>query len=240
MTVEISVSADIEKVSRDLRRFRRHIPFATALALTMTAKKAQSEVRDEMKRKLDRPKAFTLSGTFVKPADKRGFPIKATIGFKDFAAKGTPAAKYLGPQIAGGRRRHKRFERALIAAGIMRSNEYAVPGDDMRLDRYGNLPRGQISKMLSQLKASPDSQQNATGSVRSKKSRRTRAYFYKRSFRGVFVRTGKRAFTVFIKFVKAPRFRKRLPFDRVVDQTVRFRFPLEFRRAILRAVRTAR
>ncbi len=239
MAFSIDVRADVKDATRDLSLLqRKHIPFATALALTRTAQAAQKEVRAEMPRVLDRPKKFTLNSTFVKPATKRR--LEATVGFKDFAAKGTPAGKYLLPQIHGGRRKHKRFERALIRAGIMRSDEYAVPGDDMRLDRYGNLPKGAITKMLSQLRASPDAGQNATQSSRSKRGRRGRAYFYRRSFRGVFVRTGKRAFTVFIKFVKVPRYRRRLRFPEIVEGTVQAQFRLQFRRALSQALRTAR
>jgi hypothetical protein len=235
----IDVRSDIKGATRYLNRVeRKQIPFATAKALTKTAKAAQKEIRREMPRVLDRPKKFTLDSTFVKPARKT--TLVARVGFKDLAVKGTPAGKYLLPQISGGRRRHKRFERALILAGVMRTNEYAVPGDDIRLNQYGNIPIGAITTMLSQLRASPDPGQNATGSSRSKRSRRGRAYFYRRGFRGVFVRTSRRAFTVFLKFVRLPRYRRRLRFPEIVQGTVRFRFPREFKLAMRQALRTAR
>ena len=159
---------------------------------------------------------------------------------RDEATKGTPPAKYLNALIRGGRRRHKGFEKALIRAGIMRSDEYAVPGDDIRLNRFGNIPKGQFTKMLSQLKASPDAMQNATGSARSRAGRRGAAFFTMPGFRGVMRRTGKRSMTVFLAFVKAPSYRKRLRFFETIDGVAKYRLKREFDYQLRKALRTAR
>jgi hypothetical protein len=68
-------------------------------------------------------------------------------------AKSIPAEKILAAQIAGGPRRLKRFERALVAIGAMPEGVIAVPARGARLDRYGNLSGGMIGKILSDLRA---------------------------------------------------------------------------------------
>lgn len=239
MAFAISINAETKAAKGLLAGYQKQIPYATAVALTKTAKAAQAEVIKEMPRVLDRPKPFTLNSIYIKPATK--LTLSAEIGAKDFAPKGNPASKFLRKPVYGGGRSHKGFENALIRAGIMRSNEYAVPGDDLRLNKYGNIPQGAISRMLSHLKASPDPLQNITESDRSKAKRRSSAFFYRPEFRGVFIRTGRRAFKVFIKFVtKRPSYRKRLKFFDIIEQTAMYRFRRELILALRNAARTAR
>lgn len=249
--LDLDVRADIKEVTRYLSRVqRKQVPFATAIALQRTTFSTRKEVQAEINRSVDRPVKLTTKAVLVSGPTKL---IKITslsilkkdphtiVFLRDEAFKGTPPSKYLDPLLTGKPRRHKGFERALIRAGIMRSNEYAVPGNDLRLNKYGNLPKGAITTMLSQLHSSSDSMQNATQSRRSKKGRRGKAYFMMRGFRGVFVRTGKRAFTVFIKFVTSkPSYRRKIRFNEVAYRTAAFRFPIEFRRAMTKALKSAR
>ncbi|MCQ8811501.1 hypothetical protein NQU36_26175, partial [Escherichia coli] len=90
------------------------------------AKEAQGAITEEMGRVFDRPINKTVKGTFVKPATKQS--LVATLWIKDDFYTGTAVDQYLRAEIEGGPRRHKRFEKALIAAGIMPSDLYAVPG----------------------------------------------------------------------------------------------------------------
>ena len=250
MAIAIDVRADIKGATRHMNRVqRKQIPFATARALQVVGKASQVELKKEIKRVIDRPTRFTVNSPQVWGPR---FGVKITnlsalkknptiiVQLRDEASGGTAPAKYLLPLVEGGRRKHKGFERALIRAGIMRSDEYAVPGDDVRLNKFGNLTKGSITKMLSQLQASPDPLQNATGSARSKSKRRTQGYFIMRGFRGVMVRTSRRAFTVFLAFVRQPRYRKRFRFRRTVEGVVRFRFRREFTNQLRKALETAR
>jgi hypothetical protein len=131
----------------------RRMQAAIATALTRTAMQVRDQVRAEMARVFDRPTPYTLSSLFVRTAtaDK----LQASVWVKDDSATtkgGTAATKYLLPQIDGGQRRAKRFERALQMAGALPQGWYVVPGPGAKLDSYGNVSNGQIIQILSQLR----------------------------------------------------------------------------------------
>src|SRR3546814_8034127 len=52
--------------------------------------------------------ALPIYSLYVKPATKTR--LYANVYFREFASKGTPAVKYLGPEVYGGKRRVKRSE----------------------------------------------------------------------------------------------------------------------------------
>ncbi|MBX6427161.1 MAG: hypothetical protein IRZ09_14715 [Variibacter sp.] len=183
----------------------------------------------------DRPTRFTLNSLFVKPATKQD--LAAIVHFKEGFGS-VPAWRYLGPQVAGGPRVHKSYERALIRAGVMRADEFTVPGAGARLDAHGNMRGGEITRILSQLGASPDPMQNMT--ERSKRrARRTGVgrYFVLRGTRapnGVYLRKGGREIVPVLIFVPQPRYRKRFPFYDTAQRVFAARFAERFREGLAR------
>ena len=174
----LKLTANVLPAKRYLRMIRdEDVPFATAAALTLTAKDVQAAEVQEMKRVFDRPTPFTLNGTFVKTATVKS--QEARVWLKDFAAKGTPAVKYLAPQVFGGYRRFKRFEWALRKIGAMPPGYYAMPGEGARLNAYGNITPGQIVQILSVLGgAEMRAGYQANRTARSaKRNRKPRDYF---------------------------------------------------------------
>jgi hypothetical protein len=102
--------------------------FATALALTDVAKRGKRNVEGAVRGRLDRPRAFTERGLFVRPADRKG-RLEAEVGFK-LIQEG-----YLDLVEAGGVRVPEAGRRAVMTpVGV-------------RLNRYGNLPRGYVKRM---------------------------------------------------------------------------------------------
>lgn len=169
--LEIKTNTDaVLKLLEELPR--NQIPFATALALTRTAQKVHEEIKRKLPSIYDRPTPWTVGGMYVKPARKNA--LSASVKFKDRseATKGLPAAEYLQPSVYGVARKPKAFERLLQRAGVLPSGWYAVPSKHVALDSYGNVPRGTVTKILSQLQASRDSAQNERASVRRKRNRR--------------------------------------------------------------------
>lgn len=131
----------------------RRMQAAIATALTRTAMQVREQVRAKMSSVFDRPTPYTLNSLFVRTAtaDK----LQASVWVKDDSATtkgGTAATKYLLPQIDGGQRRAKRFERALQMAGALPQGWCVVPGPGAKLDSYGNVSNGQIIQILSQLR----------------------------------------------------------------------------------------
>lgn len=143
---------EIDRLAAALRDQPRQLAFAGVLALTRTAQRVKEAERHEIADVFDRPTPYTLDALYVRPAT-RARP-EALVGVKD--AFGTRSGRapiaYLRWQITGGLRTQTAFEKALVRGGAMRSEDRAVPGKAARLDAYGNLSRGQIQQILSQLR----------------------------------------------------------------------------------------
>lgn len=124
----ISIRVDttgIAKINNMLGGMEKQVRFATALALTNTAKQVKNGMPAVMDRELDRPVPFTKNGMFITPA--RRDDLRAVVGFKDIQAK------YLSMQIEGG-------VRSAGPKGIK------LPGN-ITLNAFGNIPRGMIDKL---------------------------------------------------------------------------------------------
>lgn len=252
----MKIELDVDGLTRKLTALeRRNLPFATAQALNRIAEQAQVSATAGM-RVFDRPVPFTLKAVMIKRVSKAQYRtgLYSEIFLRDEATKGTPPVKYLEPEVKGGGRRLKRFERALRYEGIMGPNEWAIPSSVLRLDRYGNISAGTITSVLSQLEASPDSLQNATR--RSKQRLRKqgkRLYFTPRPGSrlkpGVYVRTGRRpksggdprgAKPVLLFVRDTPDYRKRYDFYEIVTKVHQRRFEAVFRDQLARAVASDR
>jgi hypothetical protein len=208
---------------------QRQLPYIQATALNNTARQAQSALKAAMPQYFDRPTPYTLSSTRITYATKAK-PV-ATVGYKDDSFKGTPATKYLLPEVDGGTRNVKRIESLLRGNGLLPYDMYVVPGSAAQLDRYGNFSRGQYSKILAQLQASRDRTQNETKASRGRKRRNPSTdvrYFVGRPGGGrmplgVWARyqfAHGYAVKPVLLFVKAPRYTARFPFDQIVADVV--------------------
>lgn len=126
--VGISFESNIAAWTRSLDDFRRQqLPFATALALTDTAR---YDVVPAIERQIDivfdRPTPFTRRGVGYRPAYKNR-PV-ARVFIKDIQAR------YLELEEYGGVRMPRK--RALVLPVGQRVNQ------------YGNLPRGSVQRLL--------------------------------------------------------------------------------------------
>lgn len=248
----VNVNSAISALASQMQGARKQVDFATRVALTRTAQKAVPAVQREMRDVFCNPTPYTLSGLRVEPATKTR--LTATVMLKDDATKATPAAKYLLPQIKGGQRGQKRFERALQAVGAMPAGYRAVPGSGARLDSFGNMSRGQIVQLLAYFRAFPEMgyKANMTRESRVRLARGTKrkqgyAYFVGRPGDrlplGIYQRIGfgfGSAIRPVLLFVRSAVYTERFDFEYVVRKTVETEFPAEFARAMVEAKRTAR
>ncbi len=159
--------AEARGVMSDLAH--KQMPFATVVALNRLAFGARQAWAKLAETVFDRPTSLTKKAalydkaTLAKPT--------AEIKLRDEAPRGTPPVKYLAPEVYGGSRPLRRFERWLIARGLMPRGMFAVPGAGAKLDAYGNLAGGQFTKILSALGAHPDVYSNTTANSRSRRKR---------------------------------------------------------------------
>lgn len=226
----------IEWDSRELttaldRATQRQLPFAIAVALTRTGQVIKAAEISEMRRVFDRPTPFTLNSLMLRPATKQR--QYAEVWFKDFAPKGTPAAKYLLPQVRGGGRRNKRFEGALRHGGVLGQDEYAIPARGAPKDSYGNVRRGIYQRILSDLGSSRDAAQNSKGAGRFFVGTIGRT-------RGIFQPGTTRNLKMMFIFTRAPAYESRFAFFEVAARVQSQNYALEFTRAMDIALATAR
>lgn len=152
----LSAKADVERAVGALGFYAKGVPTALAVALTRTAWRIAGAEKATMASVFDRPTPYTINSVRVTQANRAN--LVAKVRLSDDAYKSISAAAYLAPQVYGGDRNLKRFERALQLRGLMPSGWFAVPTREARYDAYGNVSKGQIQQILSQLGA-----QNARG-----------------------------------------------------------------------------
>lgn len=242
VSINVDISGDLQKM---LQEDAKQLRFAAVRALTRTANNIKEELGNEMRRAFDRPTSYTLNSLRTRPATKDD--LSASVTFREFAGKGTPASVYLLPQVDGGSRQMKRFERSIRAAGLLPAGMYAVPGQGADLDKHGNMNRGQIMKILSALRASSDPMQNR-GKGQGKGKRRLEEYFVSmtrgRSAHlppGIYRRMpSERRVVPIMMFVSKVAYRRRFDFDGIAQKTADRNFERHFWEALDAAWATRR
>ncbi|WP_405120729.1 hypothetical protein [Pseudomonas leptonychotis] len=241
---------------------REQLPFAAALALTRTAQGVQEELRAEMEVAFDRPTRATLNSLYVQPATKAKLEAKVFIkdgrsrnsagnivGREGVWGKGRAASKWLAPQIYGGQRNKKGFERRLERSGVLAPGQYVVPSDSTRLDSYGNVSQGQLNKMLSGAGALSGAgyDANATDSDRSQAKGNRRFFLVRKGSRpiGIAERLGygegsQNNIRMALAFVKRPTYGKGFDFFGVAERAAKDLLPIEFEKALAQALATRR
>lgn len=235
-----SVKTNVNDLIRELGVLKKDVPFLTAFALTKTAQEIRTAELDVMARVFDRPTRYTMNALYVWPATKA--KLTATVEFKA-GGKGTPAWRYLGPQVEGGGRAKKSHERGLERVGILKSDEWAVPGRGVPVDASGNVPGKVLLSILSQLQAAEQVlgfDANMTPKSRKRATKKSGRYFVMRGHAsahdGIYNRApgSGRAITPVLLFVKQPKYEKRFPFYETAKATYDDRIAPNFREGFAR------
>ena len=243
---KVDMSLDAFPVSAGMRELeKKHIPFVMARTATLLAQRVKKGTITVMQKRLDRPTPTTLNSLFVKMATKAR---AAEVYFKDSWASGIPADTYLQQAVSGGLRPHKRFEKSLIARGIMRSDQFAVPTTAF-MNQYGNVSRGTMMKILSGLGAAESTrgyQANASGSARSRRKGNAHRFFSGDvdGTKGVWERKsmgmGDAVRPVFIFSDSAPRYRTIFPFFKIGQNIVNANYQADAATSWAEAMASAR
>lgn len=245
--IKVNIKSDSRALLKALQGNQKQIAIATSIALTKTAKQIEREEYAEIKRVFDRPTKYTLSGLFVKPSTKTN--LEARIGIKNDVFKGTPAEKFIEPNITGGGRNLKRFERAFINKGLMPKGYHAVPGSGVTLDAFGNVPAKFIVQLISYLGAFGQQGYNANmtdaGKAKFEKAQGKQlagagvSYFVNKKqgklplgiYKRVSFASGSAIQSVFI-FVKQVNYKPRYNFQAKADQVAKQFFPLYLKESV--------
>lgn len=124
------------------RAYIRQFEKAAAVALTRTAWDVRKELTEEMQSVFDNPTPFTLRAFRVDMA--KASDLTATVW------AGKEQARYLRPEIEGGERNTKGFERKMHLFG----GQVALPGEGAKLNRHGNMSLAFIKKVSADVNSS--------------------------------------------------------------------------------------
>ena len=194
----MTIRSNVAQIKRIMEREQKsQLPFATARALTWTGRDAREEVGKRIDKAFDRPTRFTKSAAASQPATRNKMFSRVLI--KD------AQARYLGIQEEGGTRRPQ--GRALV-----------VPFN-VRLNQYGNLPRGGVRRLL----ARPDT---FSGAIRS--------------VGGIWQRQRGGGVKLLIAYEQQAKYQPIFEFKKTVERVAQEKFPDNFERSFRQAMETAR
>lgn len=154
-------TSDLERKLGGVAVSERRLRSNVGLALNRVAEAVRAEEIREMRDVFDRPTPYTLGSLYVSRVAIAMQSGRAEVGVKTNVGGSRSALSWLRWQIKGGLREQTAFERTLIRAGAMRDDQRMVPGRFARLDSFGNVSRGQLVQILSQLRID-----TASGSTR--------------------------------------------------------------------------
>lgn len=129
----------LKDVQRMLDAVPRQAIRAVEIALDATGKQIKQDVKQEMQRVFDRPTPFTLNSLKLTPTHNHNMTV--TVWFKEPDRMGQ---HYLVPQVDGGPRNTKGFERGIDLGEL-------VPAMGAKINQYGNVSPGQLRQILSVL-----------------------------------------------------------------------------------------
>ena len=244
--VTISIKSNVESAMAKWGvQTKKTINYATRKAVAKTAEAIRQSEYAEMRRVFNAPTPYTLNSVENKMIQSD--PATARVWLKYFSSKGNPAEKFLMPEIFGGSRTLKRFERALANKGVLPPNQYIVPGSACPLDAFGNIPARFIVQILSYFEAFPESgyKANMTDKRRKRmakgtKSRHGVAYFvgspggapYGIWRRNTSVHVSGSGVEPIMIFVKAPHYRALMQWETVGRRTIATQYVPNFNAAM--------
>jgi hypothetical protein len=149
----LEITVDTREIISTLDAAPGQYRYAATQGINMTAYDVRDGVKKEMPSVFDRPTPFTVNSLKVYAAKQSD--LKAEINFK-----GKPSDHYLRPEVFGGPRPMKMFEKRL--------GSFLIPGKEAPLDRYGNVSAGQINRIMSILGQAREGQNRTEGSAKRK------------------------------------------------------------------------
>lgn len=224
----IKATVDTANALRMLQTSAKQARYASAVALTRTAKRVQKLEEAEVGKVFDRPTRFVQQGFFTKPA--KPADLEAIVGIKD------RQAKVLRPHIVGGGRDRKPFEQKLVSDSNKAAG-YWVPGAGIKLNASGNMTKGQIMQIAAGLKRTGKYAEVFVGVPLGHPG--APYGIWGRKLKG----RGKKALSGIIPLlirISAPNYRKTFDFFGLAEKQVPGIFREEFDRAFRQAMASAR
>lgn len=241
--VTLAIRNDFAAVQRLLDAGAQGARRAVREALNRTAEWAETDARRELRKVFDRPTPYTLRSLRVYYASTAN--LEARLWFKQRSRDEDD--RWATAQIAGGQRAVKPFEQRLQRAGLMPRGWLAVPGEGMPRDAYGNINRGELSRILNVLGTFQEAGFNKADFRTRERLRKGTKTAYGFAYwvnpvgsKNIHIPPGvyRRVYTGFgtslkpmIVFVSEARYKPRLPFASIVRAAMAKHFEPEFAKA---------
>lgn len=154
MQVSINITG-LDAVKRQLGSLAKQANFAASKALNTTAFAINAEVKKEMQSVFQGgATAYSLRAFEVAKSDKTN--LTATVALRtDTRGASLAYSKAIGHMFTGGKRNYKKIEGLLRARRLLPDGLSIAPGDGMRLDRFGNMDKRQLTEVMTMLIARP-------------------------------------------------------------------------------------
>jgi hypothetical protein len=207
----------------------RDVKIAATWALNDTAAEVLTDVQNRMSVVFDRPTRFTKNAFMVVKA--RPDALEASVQER----RANAGRDYLKTEETGGPRRQTGFERQLSRSlayeGIIQS---IIPGDEARLDAYGNWSQGERNQVLSGLKAQRDGATNTTALSKKRNSKRATYFVPKNGLTpGIYKRTPGGGIGIVAVISQAvPTYHRRLGFLDHAETLSKVKVPIHLRRTL--------
>jgi hypothetical protein len=238
--VALAIESNADDVLKRVMASKVNLEKVVKYALSDTVDDLLLVEKMDMKRVFDNPRPYTMNSLFGKYPSSRGVGvINAGIAAREFGFKGTPAYKYLNPNIKGGPRRLKRSEKGLQSIGVLPSGVYTIQGKQFAKDAYGDIPGGQYTRMLAELGvvaaggAGLAALTGSKGQAKPRKNQNTQFFVMKRKGSdrpfAIAERRGQQV-TIMLVFSSSPQYKKRYDFYGIGKATVLERYPKHFSR----------
>lgn len=218
----------MDAVQRQLSALGNQMPYAISVALNNAAFAVRTESQRDLTDSFDRPTRLVTGATRVSKATKATLEARVYIDPK--------REGIVIPHEFGGRRGPQLIERFLIEKGWMPSSYKAVPGIDMPLDSYGNPRRSVVNQIVTELQSG----------ISGAKGGNRRCFVIRvgqisHLLPGIYrIKNKGHALSLMYLFVPTVAYRKRLQWEERMNSTALKVFPEAARRAVDRALETAR
>lgn len=220
----IEIKADFNVLKASLTEIgRKALPVTIAKTLTFLAKNVEKKTYDAMRANFDRPTPIVMRSLRTKTATVRDQHARVYLKGYELTKQAKSIADVLSHEFEGGARIPKQLEKRFRQAGLLGQDEWFAPGLMARMDKYGNMSRGQIQQVISQLGlmvAGSDSA--ATKSGKSQRSQRRAGYFFWSDGdkidlkRGVWqAKSGGRDLNPILIAVRKPNYRALIDMDKI-------------------------
>ena len=258
----ISLKFDTSKARKQIKGIKDQTPFAIRLTVNALAQTSKKEMDKQILQRVDRPTPYTKRAIFVKSAKSKTDPTaRIDVKNRGTATKrgGRTHEDIIGHLFTGGQRQRKGIEMLFQRAGLLRADEYIVPGAAAPLDQFGNVKRSFLIQLISYFRAFNESGFKANADSKGR-LRQNRAFA--RSIKGAsaaafFVVTDRKgklvpgiwarvSFSIgsavkpILIFAKKPKYRQMFRMDKTVKTIVDRDANKEFEKAYNRAISTAR